>query len=272
MNNAASLFFEELRASSLSICVALQLIFFIIIHRILPSCMFGYRKLLTTETRIEIALLLNTNFSIIVTATLAWYLWPGSFWDRLSFPFGVIKSSNTYLYAIDWCLSNTVFDCFIYAVGIRPFELIYILHHVAFIACYVDSYFHPCFVLSMWTFYTLETSTIFMNMVWICRNLKVTDGWYYLLFQILFAFTFVGLRLVSTTIYYIYLGIVMYKNNVRLETTWLIFYGTLYVLNVNWGYFVILKTARKVGWIKQKSIRKPTRTKVHKDNDKLKNE
>jgi len=271
MSTTASWFFEELRTTPLSICVGLQLIFFAIIHRILPSCMFGYRRLLTPETRIEIALLLNTNLSIIITGIVAWCLWPGSFWHRLANPFEVIKSSNTYLYGIDWCLSNTVFDCFIYGVGIRRFDWVYVLHHVAFIACYVDSYFHPCFVLSMWTFYTLETSTLFMNLVWICRNLKVTDQWYYPVIQIWFAFTFIGFRLVCTTIYYIYLGFVVYKNQIRLETTWIIFYGTLYVLNLQWGYFVILKVARKLGWIKQKS-KKPNLRKVFNDSNTLKNE
>jgi len=272
MNNAAGLFLEELRTSSLSICVGLQLIFFVIIHRILPICMGSYRKLLTPETRIEVALLSNTNFSIIITGILGWWFWPGSFWGRLASPFEVIKSSSTFLYSIDWCVSSIVFDSFIYAVGIRPFEWVYILHHLAFIACYVDSYFHPCFVLSMWTFYTLETSSLFMNMMWICRNLKVTDQWYYLVIQYLFAFTFIALRNLSTTIYYIYLGTVVYKKQVRLERTWIVFYGSLYVLNLYWGYFVISKTARKIGWIKKDSKSKPNCRKIPNDTENLKND
>jgi len=253
MNNAASWFFGELRTSSMLVCVGLQLIFFIIIYIILPHCMCSYRKLLTAEGRMEISLLLNTNFSLITTGILAWVLWPGSIWNRLANPFELVSSSDTFLIAIDWFVSSTLFDCIIYALGIRRWQWEYIMHHIAFIGCYVDSYFHPCFVLSMWSFYTLETSTLFMNMIWICRYLKVTDQWYYLTIQKIFAFTFVALRNVCTTIYYIYICTIVYKNQVRLEITWCFCYGSLYILNLYWGLLVIMKTARKLGWIKSES-------------------
>jgi len=90
-----------------------------------------------------------------------------------------------------------------------------------------------------------------MNIMYICRNLKVRDQWYYLVIQKLFAFTFVILRVVSTTLYYIYLGFVVFKNEIKLEKTWLIFYGSFYFLNLYWGFIVIKMTARKLGCIKR---------------------
>merc|ERR1719233_675110 len=108
-------FFGELRLWPLSISVALQLIFFFLIYQFISYCLYNFRQIHIRERRIEISLLLNTNCSIISTLFAAWYFWPGPFWTRLLNPFEPIISWSTYfLYAIDWSVSNIVFDVIIY--------------------------------------------------------------------------------------------------------------------------------------------------------------
>jgi len=259
MHHGISWFLGEFRTLSVSTSVFLQVILYLLSTIVVPRTPFlgkHWAKVSILKKR-EVLYCLINSVTIVSTGFMVWWLWPYPFWSMLLNPFQKHAANKVFMYVVDWSISNTIYDSIMFFIGVRPRKWVYIFHHFGYLGAYVDSYFHPYYFLSTFMFYSMETSSVILNMVVICRNLGLTDRWYYLLIQKLFAFTFIALRNILTTVYFMYLYALVYKKDIRLESTFLGFYSTLYLLNWYWGVLIFLKLLRKMGFVNTRARKGP---------------